>query len=186
MQKRLTLFITGFLLFLIQLNAQSDSLNHSRMRDNFSLRDKLVWGGNVGLQFGSQSLIDVSPIAGYKLTERLVPGVGITYRHISWRQPGYQPVRANFYGGSAWLRYYVIPQIFAHAEYEALNGEWEPYMRPGHRYFLTTPFLGLGYSQGAGNGGLASYIMLLYILNYSYDSPYGSPFVFRVGFTFGI
>ena len=128
--------------------------------------------------------MDISTIVGYKLTDRLVPGIGFTYRYMSWRIPGYQPVRANFYGASVWTRFYVIPQIFAHVEYEALNGEWSPYSRPGYRYFLATPFVGGGYSQG--NGLMSSYIMLLYIVNYSYDSPYGSPLVLRVGVTFGI
>jgi hypothetical protein len=146
--------------------------------------DKLVWGGNLGLQFGSQSLVDVSPIIGYKVTDRFVPGFGATYRYISWHAPGNPPVRANFYGGSVWARFYIIPEIFIHAEYESLNGEWEPYLRPGYRYFLNTPFLGGGYSQNMG--GVSSYIMLLYIINYSYDSPYASPLVLRVGFTVGI
>lgn len=164
--------------------AQSDSLSKARAQDDRRLLDRMVFGGNLGLQFGSQSLVDISPIAGYKLTERLVPGIGATYRYISWRMPGYAPVRANFYGGSVWMRYYVIPQIFLHGEYEALNGEWEPYLRPGYRYFLTTPFLGAGYNRG--DGFFSTYIMLLYILDYGPDSPYGSPLVLRVGFTVGI
>ena len=184
MQNRFLFSTAVFLLLSISLWSQSDSINRPRGRDDFNLMDKLVWGGNIGLQFGSQSLVDISPIAGYKVTDRFVPGIGFTYRYMSWRIPGYQPVRANFYGGSVWARFYIIPQIFLHAEYEALNGEWSPYNRPGYRYFLTTPFVGGGYSQG--NGRLASYIMLLYIVNYGYDSPYGSPLVLRVGFTVGI
>lgn len=180
----ITLLFAGFSAF-----AQDDpppssppAVRDPRAKNPFE--NKIVWGGNLGLQFGSQSLVDVSPIIGYKVTDHFVAGFGGTYRYISWRYQGYPPVRANFYGGSVWARYYIIPEIFAHAEYESLNGEWEPYARPGYRYFLSTPFVGGGYSQGTG--GFSSYIMLLYILNYSYDSPYGSPLVLRVGFTVGI
>jgi hypothetical protein len=183
---KLKLFFFGLLFFSGALiHAQSDSTRSSRSRpEPVPLRDKIVWGGNLALQLGTQSVIDISPIVGYKLTERLVPGVGLTYRHIRWRNQGFAPISANYFGVCAWSRFYFVPQLFAHIEYEALNGEWSPYNRPGYRYFLTTPFIGGGYSQG--NGFVSSYVMLLYILNYGNDSPYPIPLVFRVGFTVGI
>lgn len=182
MRKLLLTLLTP--LFLVVILHAQDDIPTAHAGPFSDIPDHLVWGGNVGLQIGSQTLIDVSPLLGYKVTDRFVPGIGLTYRYISWRYQGYPPVRANFYGGSIWARYYIIPEIFVHAEYEGLNGEWEPYLRPGYRYFLTTPFLGGGYSQSFG--GASSYIMLLYILNYSNDTPYSSPLVLRVGFTFGI
>ena len=40
--------------------------------DGPSLSDRMFFGGNFGLQFGNPTLIDISPLVGFRMTERLL------------------------------------------------------------------------------------------------------------------
>lgn len=146
--------------------------------------DHLVYGGNMGLSFGNVTNISISPMVGYKVTDRFIPGVGATYNYLKFKYYGYAPEVVHIYGGSVWARYYALENIFAHAEYEMLNGEWDPYVRPGYRYYLNSVLLGGGYRESFG--GLSSYILVLYNVTFDEDSPYNSPLIIRVGFGIGM
>src|SRR3569832_2147978 len=81
-------------------------------------KDKIGFGGNIGLRFGDITYVEVSPIAGYRIAPFLMPGIGATYRYISYHYSQYGSYSNNVYGGSVWLRAYVAPMIFGYAEYE--------------------------------------------------------------------
>lgn len=179
--------IFSCLLFLIPAFsvAQDDATPaHGNTLPPYSLSDHLVYGGNLGLSFGNITNISVSPLVGYKVTDKFIPGVGFTYNYLKFNYPGYSEESINIYGGSIWARYYVLDNIFLHGEYEALNGEWDPYFRPGYRYYLNSLLVGGGYRESFGN--LSSYILVLYNVTYNEDSPYPSPLIIRAGFGFGL
>ena len=46
---------------------------------NMRLADRIFYGGNLGLQFGTITFIDASPLIGYRLTDKLSLGTGISY-----------------------------------------------------------------------------------------------------------
>ncbi|WP_073095423.1 hypothetical protein [Cyclobacterium lianum] len=155
--------------------------------DNPPLKERMYFGGNGSLQFGTITFVEISPLAGVMITERYSAGLGATYQYLNNRF--YQNGDAHIYGGRLFNRFNVLPRIFLHAEYEALNVEvanpipntndvvftrdWVPGLFGGAGYF--TPF--------GERGGMN--FMLLY--NFSYDnrrSPYNEPYVIRVGFVF--
>ena len=41
----------------------------------------LFFGGGLGLQFGSMTLIEISPLVGYKITPKFSIGVSPTYKY---------------------------------------------------------------------------------------------------------
>lgn len=171
-----TTFILMALAFCINLFAQN------KTAPSISFGDKIGYGGNLGLRVGNPTYIEISPIAGYRLGPFLMPGIGVSYRYIQYRYANYPPRGSNLYGGSVWLRAYVAPMVFGYAEYEVLNGEWDPYFQPDVRYNIYTSFLGAGYSQELG--GAATYVMVLFAVDRDPDSPYINP-VIRVGFMVG-
>ena len=65
-----------------------------------------------------------------------------------------------------------------------LNGEWNPYFRPGYRYYLNSLLIGAGYQENLGK--MSSYILVLYNVTKDEDSPYTSPLIIRVGLGFGM
>jgi hypothetical protein len=142
-------------------------------------RDKIGIGGNLGLNFGNITYVEVSPIAGYRINQFLMAGIGFSYRYYNDRYYNYS---LNMLGGSVWARAYILPMVFAYAEHEELYAEFYPFTHPGEKSFLGTNFVGGGYNQGLGN--VSTYIMVLFALNQDYTTFYQNP-VIRVGIMFG-
>lgn len=153
------------------------------------LKERIVVGGGLGLQFGSQvDAVSISPIIGYKITEKFMAGTGFTYRYTKYKY--YSPsIKLTDYGINPFLRYTIIGGLFLQTEYEYLNYEFpESYtesVRRGYNSFLA----GGGFIQPIGDKA-AFFVLALY--NFSYRdvgpneySPYASPLVFRAGITLG-
>ncbi|MFM7176524.1 MAG: hypothetical protein ACKO0X_03765 [Bacteroidota bacterium] len=152
-------------------------------------KDRLYFGGNLGLQFGSATYIDLSPLVGYKITEKLSAGLGITYIYYNIKESannyGYE---TSIYGGRVFGRYHFLDNLFAHAETEVLNMEVPARISGTNQYTLvreniTSVLAGGGYAQPIGERS-ALVMMLLWNFNEDQYSPYQNP-IFRIGFNAG-
>lgn len=127
--------------------------------------DRLRLGGSFGLSLGTFTNINLSPMAGYELTENLVGGVGVTGMYFKSRWTG---VDAIYYGGRAFLMYAVIPEINLVGEVEALNVEADTFTKYDARKWITSPMIGAAYSQPIGGRFIkALHLTALYNLNYN-------------------
>lgn len=138
--------------------------------------DKVSLGGNLGI---SRYAINVAPVAGYMITEKVMAGIGINY--ISLGSP-YYAGRITIYGGKVFGRYFIKEFAFLHAEVEELNGPWDPFYQ-GNMWINTT-LLGAGYRQSLG-GTVFMDMMVLWNINDHVYSPYTNP-VLRMGFNIGL
>jgi hypothetical protein len=150
--------------------------------------ERVRLGGSFGLSLGTVTNINLSPMAGYELTEKLVGGVGVTgmYYHSK-----YFGMNSIYYGGRAFLMYSVLPMVSLIGEIEGMNVEADTFKKYDVRKWLASPMLGAAYSQPVGGRFIkAVHLTVLYNLNYNNQlddfgnniSPYSSPFVFRVTF----
>ncbi len=148
--------------------------------------ERIFFGGNLGLQFGDQTVIDLNPMAGYKLTEKLSVGVTVTYIYFKFRDPYnvFPSYSSNIYGGSVFTRYFFLENIFAHVEGEVLNLEAFDFNYQLKRLNVFSLYVGGGYRQPLGDRSSLN-ILLLYNLNEDRNSPYQNPII-RIGFGFGI
>ncbi|GMQ26184.1 hypothetical protein Aoki45_28660 [Algoriphagus sp. oki45] len=149
--------------------------------DSTSLKDRLFFGGNLGLQFGTVTFIDVSPLAGVMITPRLSAGAGITYQYYDDNR--FQGANGSSYGGRVFGRYNVLPNIFTHVEYENIN--WETYSiaeQAFRRVWTDALFIGGGYFAPFGRRGGANFTFLYNVLHDNQNSYYAEPYVIRVGF----
>jgi len=147
--------------------------------------DRVRLGGSFGLSFGTVTNVNLSPMAGYEITERLVGGVGITGMYFRSK---YYLINSFYYGGRGFLMYKVLDMVNIIGELEGMNVE-ASYQK---RKWLASPLLGAAYSQPLGGRFIkAVHLTVLYNLNYNNQidrysgqnlSPYSSPFVFRVTF----
>lgn len=154
--------------------------------DNPPLNERMYYGGNLSLQFGTITFIDVSPLAGVMITEKYSAGVGATYQYFNDRFFNYN---SNIYGGRIFNRYNVLPRIFAHAEYETLNLEVANRVPNTNDVVLTRDWvpgflIGAGYFSPFGNRGGMNFKLLYNLLHDNIRSPYREPYVIRVGFVF--
>jgi hypothetical protein len=177
-------FIPLLVGLLICASVSAQEPNTRPTADPMFSTDRIVYGGSMGLRFGSFSLFEVSPLVGYKLTDRLVPGVGFRYLYFRENYAG-NIFKYNIVGGCVFARFYFIDALFAHAEYEVLNAEWDPFAYPNQRFNVSSVLVGGGYRQ-LFNDKFSSYIMILYDTTQDRYSPYVDHLVFRAGIGIGL
>jgi len=187
-KNRVQIIILFFFLLVSFLGKTNEAFAQREvyLEDKPPLKDRMYYGGNFSLQFGSLTFIDVSPLVGVMLTERLSTGLGATYQYLNFRHASSS---SSVYGGRIFGRYNITENFFAHAETESLNtAYYVPGATPAQdrmtRDWVTGVFVGGGYFTPFGNRGGAN-ITLLYNLTYdNRRSPYNEPYVIRVGFVF--
>ena len=150
-----------------------------------TLSDKVFFGGNLGLQFGTVTSIDVSPIGGYRPIDDLYLGLGLSYKY--YKDNSYLDLSTQIYGGSIFARYVFFTNFFVHTEFEELNLEQQYFdalnkYPDQNRFWIGSFLVGGGYIQPLGERTAAT-ITILFNLNESANSPYQNPIV-RIGFNF--
>lgn len=111
MRVLLTIFI-----FLSGFSGFSNENDSTKVEKRWDFSDKLYTGGGLGLNFGTTTVANISPIIGYNFTENFSSGIGVSYQYISNRF-----YSQSIIGGSIFSRYRILEQLFAHAEYETLS-----------------------------------------------------------------
>ncbi len=170
------LFTTTFLCAFAQ-----DSSRVRKEPPKERIIDKMFFGGNIGLQFGTITFAEISPLVGYKFTDKISAGIGITYQYYKYEDKTYR-LETNVYGARIFGRYMFNDYLFGHLEYEYLNLEAFDFQR--RRVDVGSLLAGGGYIQrfGRSSGIIA---MLLYNFTESAYTPYQNPII-RIGVVFGI
>ncbi|MBP7496567.1 MAG: hypothetical protein KA792_02770 [Bacteroidales bacterium] len=161
------------------------SAQNNSKEEKGSFKDRLIFGGNLGLQFGSNTFIDLSPFVGYKITEKLIGGVGISYRYMRYKDYDFS---TDIYGGRLFGRYYLMDNLFAHVEYELLNLEriyfdYNYNVVKAGRVNVESYLAGGGYSQPLGSKSYFT-IIILWNFNETALTPYTNPII-RAGIDIG-
>ncbi|KAA9332848.1 hypothetical protein [Adhaeribacter soli] len=138
-------------------------------KDETPFRKKLFTGGGFGLSFGNQtSNVQVSPILGYRISERFSAGLGMSYFYFSSG-----PYDATLLGGKAFAQAMVYKEFFAHVEYEKLSDIKD------FSNNVAALLTGAGYRQMVSDR-VGFDLMLLIDLNQNSRSLYSNP-IFRGG-----
>ncbi|MBI1220999.1 MAG: hypothetical protein GC180_00210 [Bacteroidetes bacterium] len=153
-------------------------------------KENLTYGGYLGLNFGTLTYVNISPLIGYWLTDQLLVGTGLSYiyyrQNYSMGGGSHQIYQTNLYGGRILSEFQFLPSVFAHGEIEYLNFNHYDFLSGDYnRIWFSTPMLGLGYSQPMGNKGSYRIMALFAFKSENSNSPYyQSPLVYRIGFLF--
>jgi hypothetical protein len=154
---------------------------------------KLFTGGNIGLQFGTLTVIEVSPLLGYQFTKRFAAGIGGNYLFVNGtvNDPNgyYYYDHESIIGGRIFSRFSIIEQLFIHGEYEMINYKatfWDYSTSSYKEQRVTVPGLlaGAGYSQMLGERSSWNILILFELLQNTYY-PYANPII-RMNFNFGL
>ncbi len=148
------------------------------------LTDRLIFGGNFGLMIGTSTYINLSPTVGYKVTPSFSAGGGIIFEYISDKR--YKPrFETSVFGGKLFAQQELFDFLILYSEVNLVSLETKYYnwdLYPDQkRFWLPVPWVGGGYFQKAGKGGI--YLMILFNLNNTNHSPY-QPYELRAGFYF--
>lgn len=176
-------------------NAKEEQFPYDKKarEDTPPFKERLFFGGNFGLQFGTITDIQVSPVVGFWVLPRIAVAVGPDYRYIKDRYD-----RTSIYGGKGYIQFVVIQDlnsfiplgvhtgIFLHLEDELLSLKssfWKyPLAYTSDRFYVNTALAGGGISQQIGRRSSLNF-MVLWALNDSGYNIYSNPEL-RISFSF--
>ena len=181
------IWIAGLLLSLI--TTASAQYTEAPEKTGFD-KSKLFFGGNLGLSFGSYTVIDVAPQIGYHFTEHFAAGFGVNYIYYHYKDDYLQQSESQSYAGfNIFGRVYPIQQFFIQAQPE-LNYVWGKYSyygdnAPNYKFsqFVPSLLLGGGAALPAGRGAIV--ISVLYDVLQNQYSPYYRTAVYGLGYNMG-
>lgn len=194
MKARNTISLIFLFLFagIVFSSAAQDSPAFRDPKKKFDLLERLDFGGYLGAQFGTITMVDISPIVSFRVTNSFYVGLGGTYQY--YKDKRYTPdYSSSAYGANLFLRYFVWKDLFAQVEYAPLYVNYYDYYfdnSGNYSYRLKNGtwvhdfMIGGGYRQWLGERAYLS-LMLLWNVNESYYSPYRNPII-RIGFGVGI
>lgn len=174
-------FLTGFASY-----GQSSNKENKNPYANLPFKDRLSFGGNFGLAFGSVvTSIVIAPTIGYNVSPKFTAGLGPIYQY--YKDNTYPNSGNSIYGGGVYGRYYPLDMIFLQTEFQVLNLDELRYPVDQIRQRVTIPvlFVGGGYTQRTANGS-GIYIGILYDLIGDINSPYPNNINFLIGGTFSL
>lgn len=179
------------LLFISQSEAYAQEQNKPA-EEKPPLKERLFFGGNFGLQFGTITDIQFSPVVGMWIMPRLAVAAGPNFRF--YKSPFDKTV---IWGGKAYTEFIVVQDLnnviplglhaglFLHLEDEVLSLESSFFRTPPYeskRFVQNTILAGGGISQQIGRRSSIN-LTLLWALSDSEYGIYGNPEI-RVSFNF--
>lgn len=141
--------------------------------------NRLIFGGGLGLSFGSTTAISVSPIIGYRITDNFAAGVSLGYQYFrvndyipvyNYQTSGYDyyDYKSSVFSTGLWARYVFLENFFVHTEFEynfmSFNDYYSDYngvYSEKTKYNVPSLLLGGGYRQPVGEH-LSFVVMALY------------------------
>lgn len=188
MTLRIILFVFSLIALSPVTSMAQDTKQAPHQPKNRQILERIDFGGYLGVQFGTVTLINVSPLASYRVTEQFHAGLGLTYQY--YKDNTYEPAySSSAYGGSIFARYFIWRDLFAHVEYAPLYITNFVYYPPGSFQEDKAPWahdilVGGGYRQWIGEKASIS-MMMLFNVNETIYSPYSNPII-RIGFGVGL
>jgi hypothetical protein len=182
--------------------------SHARAQED--VKDLTTWqrmyiGGDLGLSFGTNTYINISPYLGYRFTNRLSAGIGPIYIYEKYKYYDYYTgaaysIKSATYGVRGLASFIIfkdigqyIPialgNIIFHTENELMSIEKLFYDYSAGRYYdsderiwIDNWLIGGGLNQPFGaRGGMN--IFVLWDVTQNYYSPHSNPII-RLGFYF--
>ena len=184
------LVLSGFATFgqirPVEPNQDKPISNGDGNKSGFS-KERMFTGGNFWLQLGSFTIIDISPSLGYKVTEELRDGAGISYQYFR-QNTGSGILSESRFGYRVFSSYQLFKNAALYAEYERLRLR-DYWYNGGQHVWINNLWLGGAYRQWLGPN---SAVDLLVLYDARFDNNPAKPFMFgnspwttRITFMFG-
>lgn len=185
-------FIREHFLIVVLLSLFYSASSQNMRQETPPLRERMFFGGSFGLQFGTLTNIQVSPVVGLWVLPRLAVAAGPNFTYYK-----YYDEETTMYGGKFYTQFVVLQDlsnilpvglhtgIFLHLEDELLNLEsayWQVAPYTSERFTVNTILLGGGMSQQLGQRSFMNIIVLWALQDPGY-AIYSNPEI-RLSFNF--
>ena len=154
------------------LGQSSDGGDLKNTKPNF---ERWQLGGEIALNFGTITYINLSPRVGYRFTEKFTVGSGIIYNYL--KDSRFDGFEFSTYGGLLYANYSVLPELMLVSEFQNLSTErYSDFTDQKIRVPVNIWFVGAAYRLQLG-GSSYGYISLLYDVIEDINSPYQNPYL---------
>ncbi|HCO68406.1 MAG TPA: hypothetical protein DIT04_11710 [Dysgonomonas sp.] len=173
--------------------ASAYSQNYNRNPSNVSVgsavgfdKSRLTFGGGLGLQFGSYTVVNIAPQVGYNFSNNFNAGAGISYSYYKddfyygnekWDE------KRHYAGFNLYARYYPIQYIVLSVQPEA-NRMWLTQEPKGNGEKYTENKFVPSVTVGAGVRFGPMMAMIKYDVVQDKFSPYGNSIFYSIGWGF--
>lgn len=179
-------YLLSMLFILLSMGIQAQygqNISTKKSNNSFDL-SKLTFGGNLGLQFGDYTAINIAPQIGYNLSQYINVGGGFSYTYFREKQDhGNLKISSNYLGFNLYTQIYPVQYLVFKIQPE-INRMWRTYesKSAGQKYkeekFIPVCLIGGGLRFGAVTA------MIEYDVAQNKNSPYGSDLFYSLGYTF--
>jgi len=151
---------------------------------NDAWKEKVFYGGNFSGWISNPIYINLGPLIGYKITDKLHAGIGVIYNYSSVRFSNGRVFTQSIYGGHSFARVFINESIFLQGQFDRLNqpnynsANWN-----NERIWIDYTLVGGGYRSRVGNRG-AFIACILYNVSPHALSVYSNPYL-QMGFIGG-
>lgn len=157
----------------------------AKAKETIPFKDRIWFGGGIGLSFGTVTAIQLDPIVGVYLDNKRKLSTGLGPSYAYFRDNRYDYEQSN-YGYRVFTRYRVIPQAYLHAEF--LNMNTPPFYNSVEgirRIWVPHLLLGAGYVQPIGDRSSFYLQVLFEVLQDPNSIYYGQGPILSGGVGFG-
>ncbi len=159
-------------------------------KEQMPFRERIVFGADFALSFGSYTYIKLAPTVGYRITDRLTSGLGPIYIYA---RDKHWDMESSIYGGKVYTSFVVyqgsirenrlgIGDLMLYGENEVVNVE--KFTFDGGRLWIDNLLLGAGLFQPAGRRFGISILVLWDVTQNIYSPYYRQNPIFKFGFNF--
>jgi hypothetical protein len=157
--------------------------------------NKWLFGGDLSLNFGTYTYIEVSPIAGYRFSDRLIAGPGFIFQYLNYKPYHYETM---VYGARAFGLYSLVPDLnekiginlgdlVFYSENQLTNQDTynidNNQLFSEGRKWIDNFLVGGGFFQNIGNRGGGLLFLVLFDITQNQYSSYSNPII-KIGVMF--
>ncbi|MGD0582219.1 MAG: hypothetical protein ABR974_04650 [Bacteroidales bacterium] len=187
------------LIGLIAIFFSTEGFSQTITEEKPPIKERLFFGGNIALQVGSATDIEILPVVGFWVLPRLAIAAGPGFRYYSGIINAYsnEKISTSIYSFRSYAQFVpirdidkLIPlgvhtSILLQLEYEAMNldsYDWQYVTLEPHRFWVSSIMAGPGISQQMGRRSSLNIVILWSLHDTGYEI-YNSP-VIRIGVVF--
>lgn len=168
----IAIFISNISFAQIVSNSQSNS-------------NRWVFSGGLGATFSDGFSLQVSPSAGYKITNNFIVGLSVDYFYNDYNSKTNVDYTSNLFGLGPFLQYYPIENIFLKMQYQYFTGKQNFEADYADKNIDENAlWLGAGYTQSISGNAFVQIGLMYNVLYDEDDSVFNTGLMPIVGISF--
>ena len=164
-------------------NSPLPKKSREKEKPNYNLKEKLSFGGNFMVWFGTTTYVYLSPVVNCALNKRLNVGLGLIYNYYGYNS-GPSKFSYSIYGMHSYVLAFLTSNVFAKVEFNHLLQPNVYSYNYNDKVWVSYLYLGGGFRQPLGDRA-SFYTSIMYNVNQNAQSIFYANPMIQVGILAG-